>query len=234
MKKWAIITGCAKGIGKKTALSLARDGYNIIGTYNTSEVLIKDLEKKLNNIGIEYKFYKVDLSIETEINCFVNAVLKLTTQIDILVNNAALSLDCEFIDITKEQFLKILDVNLVAPFLLAKKLYSSLANGVIINIASTDGINTYTEYNIDYSASKAGLINLTKSLAMVLKDVRVYAICPNWVNTESIQEMNQDYLKEELKRVGQSNLIEPESIADEVINLVESNKKSGSIIVMEA
>ena len=106
-------------------------------------------------------------------------------------------------------------------------------NGIIINIASTDGINTYSKLNMDYSASKAGLINLTKSLTLELDNIKVYALCPNWVNTESIREMNQDYLKEELKRIGQKKLIEPKSVAKKIISIIESNLKSGSIIVME-
>ena len=145
----------------------------------------------------------------------------------------ALSIDNNFLDITSNNFRNILQVNLISPFLLIQKLYDIMEEGVIINISSTDGINTYSKLNIDYSASKAGLINLTKSLALELENIRIYAICPNWVNTESIKEMNQDYLKDELNRIGQKKLIEPKCIAEKVIKLIESDLKSGSIIVME-
>ena len=152
-------------------------------------------------------------------------------RLDVLVNNAALSLDNDFDSKTKEQFIKVLEVNLVGPFLLIQGLKDLLKT--IINISSTDGINTYTKYNIDYSASKAGLINLTKSLALILEDKNIYAIGPNWVNTESIRHMNQDYLNDEMRRIGQKKLIDPSMIANKVIELLYGEYESGSIIIME-
>ena len=129
--------------------------------------------------------------------------------------------------------MKVLEVNLVGPFLLIQKLNNLLNDSKIINIASTDGINTYSKLSMEYSASKAGLINLTKSLALELENSKVYALCPNWVDTESIRDMNSDYLQEEMKRVGQKKLIEPKEVSRKVIEIIEDNIKSGSIIVME-
>ena len=217
MTKVALITGCAKGIGREISLELARDGYNIIGTYNTSLKEIENLKLKIDSIGVKFEFYKLDLRNEIEIKNFCNIIKDKYEKIDVLVNNAGLSFE----------------VNLVAPFLLIQNLKQLLIDGIIINISSTDGINTYTKLNMDYSASKAGLINLTKSLALELENTRVYALCPNWVNTESIREMNQEYLKEELKRINQKNLIEPKEVAYKVINIIENEIPSGSVIVME-
>ena len=233
MKKTAIVTGCAYGIGREIVLELARDGYNIIGTYNASLSKINELKKRVESIGVSFDFYKLDLTSEEEIIEFCSDIKSNYNRIDILINNAAKSLDNEFMLKTKKEFMEVLEVNLVAPFLLIQQLNTLMNNGIIINISSTDGINTYTSLNVDYSSSKAGLINLTKSLALRLENIRIYAICPNWVNTESIREMNQEYLKEEMKRVGQSKLIEPSEVAYKVIELIESNEKSGSIIVME-
>ena len=233
MRSVALITGCAKGIGREIALTLARDGYDIIGTYLTSEDDILSLKKKIEFIGVKFDYYKLDLSNESEINSFCNSIKNKYKNIDILINNAALSMDCEFEDKTKEEFMKVLEVNLVGPFLLIKNLYTISDGGIIINISSTDGINTYQTLNMDYSASKAALINLTKSLALKLENIKIYALCPNWVNTESIREMDQEYLKNELKRIGQYKLIEPNQVADKVIEIINSNIKSGSIIVME-
>lgn len=233
MKKTAIITGCSRGIGREIALELARDGYNIIGTYNKHLEEIQSLKNKIESIGVNFDYYKLDLSIDLELNNFLCAIKNKYEKIDVLINNASISIDNEFALKTKDEFMKVLEVNLVGPFLLVQSLSNLMDNGVIINISSTDGINTYTKLNIDYSSSKAGLINLTKSLALILDNIRVYAICPNWVNTESIKEMNQDYLKEEMDRVGQKRLIERNEIASKVINLIDSNLKSGSVIVME-
>ncbi len=232
MKKTALVTGCAKGIGKEIALELARYNYNIIGTYNTSLEEIIKLKEKIESLGVKFDYYKLDLTNDLDIEDFIKNMNNYN-HIDILINNAALSLDNEFNLKTKEEFLKVLEVNLVGPFILIQKLYTKMNNGIIINISSTDGINTYSKYNMDYSASKAGLINLTKSLALELDNIRIYSICPNWVNTESTREMSQEYLKEEMKRIGQSKLINKSEVAKGVIDLIDSNIKSGSVIVME-
>ena len=233
MKKIAIVTGSCKGLGREIALELARDGYDIIGTYNTSIEAVKVLENKMHTIGVKFYPYKLNLLDEDEINNFCSYIKKSFNHIDVLINNAGLSLDNDFDFKTSKEFMDVLKVNLISPFLLIQKLYKNMNNGVIINISSTDGIDTYTKYNIDYSASKAGLINLTKSLSLILDNVRVYAICPNWVNTEAIREMNQDYLKEEMDRVGQKRLIDPKVISNKIIDIINSNLDSGSLIVME-
>ena len=233
MKKTAIITGCAKGVGREIALELARDGYDIIGTFNTSINEINSLKSKAEAIGVNFYSYKVDLLNEDEINGFCDDIKRKFNNIDVLVNNAALSLDNNFKDKTTDEFRSILQVNLISPFLLIQNLCDIMDSGVIINISSTDGINTYTRLNMDYSASKAGLINLTKSLSLELENIRLYSICPNWVDTESIREMNSDYLKEEMNRIGQKQLIEPKEVGQKVMELIEGNLESGSIVVME-
>ena len=233
MKKIAIVTGCAKGIGKEIALELARDGYNIIGTCNNSLLEMFELKNKIEAIGVKFYSYKVNFINDEEVIRFINNIKKEFSSIDVLVNNAALALDNNFKDKSVEEFQAVLQVNLITPFLLIQKLCDIMKDGVIINVSSTNGINTYTKLDMDYSASKAGLINLTKSLSLELENIRIYAICPNWVNTESIREMNPDYLKEEMERIGQKNLIDPKDVAKKVMNLIESDIESGSIIVME-
>ena len=222
MKKIALITGVSKGLGRVLAKTLSKD-YEIVGTYNTN------LEGVPDNIDS----YKLDLNSTESTNKFISDIKSKYDHIDLLINNAALSLDNEFMYKTKDEFMKVLEVNLVGPFLLIQGLSSIMNNGVIINIGSTDGIDTYSSINMDYSASKAGLINLTKSLSLVLDDIRIYCICPNWMNTETIQSMNQDYLKSEMNRIGQKELIDPKVIANKVVELINSNEKSGSIIVVE-
>ena len=232
MKKTAIVTGCAKGIGREIAIDLARYGYNIIGTFNTSLEDIDSLDKKIDMLGVKFYKYNLDLLNDDSINNFIKDIKSNFNHIDLLVNNAALSKDDEFDLKTSNEFIDILKVNLVGPFSLIQGLYKLMDKGIIINISSTDGIDTYQRLNIDYSASKAGLINLTKSLALILDNIKVYAICPNWVDTESIREMNKDYLKEEMKRIHQRKLIDSKTISKKVIDLINSKKDSGSIIIM--
>ena len=233
MKKTVFITGAGKGIGRQLAIDFAKKGYNIIVSYLSSFGQIKTLEEEIKKIGVNFDSYMLDLSNEESIINVCDFIKDKYKNIDILINNAALSLDSEFKEKTKEEFMKVLEVNLVGPFLLIQKLNELLKTSKIINISSTDGINTYSRLNMDYSASKAGLINLTKSLALEFTDAKVYALCPNWVNTESIREMNPEYLTDELRRIGQIKLIEPKEVSSKVIEILENDLKSGSIIVME-
>lgn len=231
MEKYALITGCSKGIGKTIVKELVINGYNIIGTYNTSLKEIKILQNEITELGAKLDYYKLDLLNDESINLFLENINKKYKKIDVLVNNAALSIDDEIDNKTSKDFIDVLKVNLVGPFSLIKGLKNKL--DIVINIASTDGITTYSKFNIDYSASKAGLINLTKSLSIALKDIKIVAICPNWVETEAIKEMNYNYLKEEMIRIGQKKLINPVEVSKKVVEVINSDIKSGEIIVME-
>ena len=231
MKKNALITGCSKGIGKAIAIALANRGYNIIGTYNTNLEKIKKLKQEIEQRGVKFSYYKLDLLNDESIANFFCEINKKYSKIDLLVNNAALSLDDELDNKTSKEFLDILKVNLVGPFSLIKEFKNKL--NIVINISSTDGINTYSKLNIDYSASKAGLINLTKSMALALPNIKIVAIAPNWVETEAIGQMDKEYLKQEMERINQKKLIQPKEVANKVIEILEKNIKSGEIIVME-
>ena len=103
----------------------------------------------------------------------------------------------------------------------------------IINISSKDGIDTYNPISLDYSSSKSGIINLTKNLSLYYKDKYLYVVCPGWINTSSVNEMNPLYLKEELKRCKQNKLISPEYVANKIYSLIDSNLESGSVVIID-
>ena len=104
-------------------------------------------------------------------------------------------------------------------------------DSIIINMASTDGIDTYSIYNTDYAVSKAGIIQLTKSMSLCLQDIKTIALAPNWVDTESTREMNQEYLKKELQRIKQKELIPISKVVNMIIHIIgDKNIPSGSII----
>lgn len=224
-----LITGATRGIGKEIAILFAKHKHDIIFTYNKNFELALQLEKELKEYNVDVSLYHLDITNTNEINELVSNI----GNIDILVNNAALSMDNNIEEKTKKEFEQVLGVNLVGPFMLIKKIAPLMKKGVIINICSTDGIDTYSNISVDYCASKAGLINLTQNLATYYKDIRLYALCPNWVNTESVLEMNKGYLRREMKRIGQKKLIDKKDVAKMVYDLVKSKKKSGSIVRMD-
>ena len=230
-KKLAIVTGSAKGIGKELIIGLAKEKYDVVITYNTSEKEALELENYIvDNYNVNAIAIKCDITKEEDIINLKNTILKKYNHIDILINNAAYACDNYIDEKTKEEFMKVLEVNVVGTFLVTKYLYKYMDNGVIVNVSSTDSIDTYSEISMDYSASKAAINNLTKTLSLSLNNIKVIGVMPNWTNTESIKEMNPEYLISELKRIGQEKLEEPKEVAKNIIDLINDKEiKSGEI-----
>lgn len=221
MKKVALVTGSSSGIGKEIARTLAKD-YDVILHYNSNEKSTKLLKEELDNkYNSDYLMVKCDLSKEEEIDNMLKIIYNKYENIDILINNAGIAIDTLFEDKTKDNFMKILDINLIAPFLLCKKIGPKMVNnkyGVIINISSTNGIDTPYIEGLDYDASKAGLISLSKNLANYLAPyVRVNVVCPGWVNTEMNKNLDSDFIKAEEDKILLGRFANPKEIA----NLVE-------------
>ena len=229
-EKLAVITGAAKGIGKELVILLASKGYNIVFTYNSSKKEAEELKKYIsNNFNVKIDILKCDISNELDIKNLKDFVIDNYDGIDILINNAALSIDNSIEEKSKEEFMKVLEVNVVGTFLVTKYLIEKV-NKAVVNISSTDSVDTYSLLNIDYSSSKAGVNILTKTFAMKYDNVKVIGVMPNWTNTESIKEMNPEYLKSELERIGQERLEEPEEVASNIINLIfDDSINSGEI-----
>jgi len=228
--KVIVISGASKGIGKSTAYYFAEKGASLIITYNQSEDLSNqvrdDIKKKYN---VEIDNLKCDLKNEDDIKNLYKFIKEKYGKINILINNAALSLDNDFELKSKDEFMEVLEVNVVGTFLMIKYLSKLMDNGYIFNISSTDAIDTFNSLNIDYSASKASINNMTKSLAMFLNS-KVISLCPNWVDTESIREMSKEYLEMEMNRVNQDKLINPVTIPKMIDKLIKENIETGSIV----
>lgn len=230
-KKVALVTGSAKGIGKELIIEFAKKRYDCIITYNKSKKEAENLKKYIiENYNINALIIKCDITKEQDIINMKNIILNKYNKIDILVNNAAYACDNYIDEKTKKEFMKVLETNVVGTFLVTKHLYKYMKNGIIVNISSTDAVDTYSEINIDYSASKAAINSITKTFSLIFDNIKVIGIMPNWTNTESIKEMNQDYLKSELERINQKKLEEPEVVAKKIVRIINNKKiKTGSI-----
>ncbi|MBQ1812807.1 MAG: SDR family oxidoreductase [Bacilli bacterium] len=218
--KTVLITGGSQGLGESIAREFLKNNFNVLVAYNTGYERALKLEKELN-----VEIVKLDITNEEDVkNVFSNY------KIDVLINNASVSMDCEIEYKTKEEFMRVLEVNLVGTFMMCKY---GIINGVkdIINISSTDSIDTYSTLNIDYSASKAGLNIVTKTLALNYSNIRIVGVLPNWINTESVLGMNKDYLISELNRIGQSELLKKEDVAQRIYEIYsDKNIKNGELI----
>lgn len=228
MNKSVLITGGTRGIGEAISREFAKKGYDIIINYvNSSEKaqnLKQELEKEYN---IKVLPIQADISNEIEIKNMVDTAIKEFGKIDVLVNNAGIVIDREFEDRTVEDWKKTLDINLIAPFVLIKLVGKEMMkqkSGSIINISSTNGLNTYYPTSVDYDASKSGLISLTYDSAVQFAPyVRVNCVAPGWVNTEMNKELPEDFVKEETERILVKRFAEPEEIAKVVVFLASED-----------
>ncbi len=215
--KTVLIFGASTDIGVDIAEYFSKNGYNVIATYNKNPIKAEGFE-----------FFKCNVRSELDITNAIKSVLDRYKRIDLIINMASISMDNELNDKTKEEFMRVLEVNLVGAFL-ATKVYSRyIEDGMIVNIASTDGIDTFSPYNMDYSASKAGLINLSKSTALATTN-KVMCICPNWIDSETTREMDPDYLTSELRRVNQTRLLTIPEVSENIFRLVNEHFETGDV-----
>lgn len=233
--KIVLVTGSAKGLGKGLIEEFAKNKANVVISYNNSEIEAKNLENYINRkYNVSVLSIKCDVTNENEIKNMISNIVKKYGRIDILVNNAAYAQDNYIYDKTKDEFMKVLETNLVGPFLICKYAYKYMDDGVIINISSKDAVDTYNDISMDYCASKAGLNSLTKTLSLAFKNTKVISVMPGWIDTESIREMNPDFLNSELKRIGQKKLSTVIDISKQIVNIIKDDSiKTGSILELE-
>lgn len=225
--KVALITGSSRGLGKEIATLFAANNYDVVINYNNSIEEAKELEQKLKS---EYKInaisIKCDISNEENVKKMIDEVKNVFSKIDVVVNNAGIANDSIFLDKTKNDFMKVIETNLVGSFLVSKYASKIMKNGSIINISSTNAIDTNYPYSADYDASKAGLISLSNNLADALApNIRVNTVAPGWINTDMNKELDKDYIKEEEIKILLGRFAEVKEIA-EVVYFLSTEKAS--------
>ena len=179
-KKVVLVTGASRGIGKAISLEFAKEKYSVVINYRNDEKQAKEVVDSIVNSGGEAFPVKADVSLSVEVNNMVNETLNKYGGIDVLVNNAGIIEDSLIINMDEEKWDKVINTNLKGVFLCCKYVSKSMIKnkkGSIINISSISGVRgNFGQSN--YSASKAGIIGLTKSLA---KELGRYNICVNAV-----------------------------------------------------
>ena len=234
--KTVIITGGTKGLGKAIAKVFALHNYNLILTYLHDDASALQTKKELEQFNSEVMIVKSDVSDEQEVIKLLDSVKSRFESIDVLINNAGIAIDTTLDDKTVDNFKRILDTNLIGPFLTSKYIGQFMFNqgyGKIINISSTNAIDTYYKEGLDYDASKAGLNSLTLNFANIYAPViNVNAIACGWINTEMNKDMDQEFKDKEESKILLNRFAEPEEIANVVYFLTtkEACYINGSII----
>lgn len=230
--KTVLITGASRGIGESIALEFAKNNYNVVISYNSSKCEGEKVKEYIEkNYKVKCLMVKCDISSEIEVSHMVDLSLKEFGNIDVLINNASVSMDNDIMSKSKDEFLRVVEVNLVGTFLVTREVIKKCNVNTIVNISSTDSTSTYSKLNIDYSCSKAGVNILSKTFSLCYPDIKICTIMPNWVNSETVLSMNSDYLEEEMKRIGQKKLIDKEYVARKTYEVViDKFIKNGDII----
>ena len=226
MRKVVLITGAAKGIGKAIALELAKNNYDIVINYFSSEKEAESLKQEIiDTYKVNCLAIQADVSKEDEVAKMILEVEEKLGSVDVLINNAAIDLSNMFNLKTADEFRKVLDVNVVGAYNCSKAVANKMIDkkyGRIINISSTNGINTYYPMCFDYDASKAALNSLTHNLAIQYDPyINVNAIAPGFIGTESeLEGYDQEFLKTEEEKILKKRYGKPEEVAHLVKYLI--------------
>lgn len=234
MSKTILVTGGSRGIGKDIAISLARDGYNVVLNYNKSESEAKKIKEDLQKENINIEIFKADVSKSKEVEKLIEFVIKKFGKVDILINNAGISKFGLLQDMTEEDFDNVLNVNLKSMFLLSKNILPFMIKkkeGLIINIASIWGEIGASCESI-YSASKAGVIGFTKALAKEVgpSNIRVNAISPGFINTDMNKNISKEAVEDIKQEIPLGRIGEAIDITRCVKWLIEDNYTTGQIV----
>ena len=228
-KKVILITGASRGIGRNMAIEFSKENI-VIANYNHSGEKARELQEISKYIDI----YKADVSNYEEVQNMVKYALDKYGKIDVLINNAGIALEKMFQDTTIEDYNNVMNINFFSVFATIKEVLPSMIqnkSGLIINISSIDGINGMSCSSI-YSASKAAIDGLTKSLAKELgpSGIRVNSIAPGWIDTD----MNNIFSKEEAKNFAEQTPLgrigKPEDITKCAKWLIEDSFTTGQVI----
>ena len=235
-KKTVFVTGASRGIGKEVALKYAENGYNVIINYASDKTDVESLKKEFEEKNVETIIEKADVTNSNQIEELVKKAIEKFGKIDVLVNNAGITKDNLLMRMSEEEFDKVIEVNLKGTYIVTKavtKYMMKKRNGSIINLSSVVGV-AGNAGQTNYSASKAGIIGFTKSVAKELasRNIRANAVAPGFIETDMTAVL-PDAVKENihnqipLKRMG---------TAKEVANLIyflgseESSYITGQVI----
>ena len=222
-EKVAIVTGAGRGIGKSVALTLAAQGAKVVVNYSRSADAAQEVVNAITGIGGEAIAVQADVSDAAQVDALVAQTKERFGRVDILVNNAGITRDKLILRMSEEDWDSVLDTNLKGAFLCCKAvapIFVKQRAGIIVNVGSVNG-RVGAPGQSNYSASKAGLIGLTKSLAKELggRSVRINAVAPGFIETEMTDGLKDDFKETVIKQIPLARLGSAEDVAGVVVFL---------------
>ena len=238
MGKVVLVTGSSKGIGRATAIEFAKNGYDVVINYRRSEIEATMLKKEIeSNYNVNVLSIKADVSNEDEVKQMISDIMVTLGRLDVVVNNAGIVYDRDFKDITVDEFMTVLKVNVMGAFLVSREASKYLKKGSsIVNVSSTNGTKTISPDCLDYNISKVGLQSLTRDLAYQFKpNIRVNAVAIGWADTEMNEGLDKDYIDSETKKIYLERFADPSEIAKTIYFLASDNASyvNGEIITID-
>lgn len=229
MSDVALITGATRGIGRQIALTLGKNGYDVVVNYRSENQDLKDTMELFEKENIKFYTVQGDVSSFEESERFVKEAIEKAGKIDVLVNNAGITKDTLIARMKKEDFESVIDVNLVGTFNVTKNVISHMIKnrkGRIINISSVVGVSGNAGQT-NYSASKAGIIGFTKSLAKEVgsRNILVNAVAPGFIETNMTDALKEDIKQEIEKAIPLKRIGKPEDVAN-VVKFLASEEAS--------
>lgn len=238
-KKLALVTGGSRGIGKAISLALAKEDYDLILNYRSSDEEAEATKSECEKFGSTVTLWKADITDEEEVVSFFKKIRKDFGSLDVLVNNAGITKDGLAMRMSSDDFKEVLDTNLVSSFYTSKAAISLMArkrSGSIINISSIVGLRG-NPGQLNYSASKAGLIGLTKTLAkeMASRNLRVNAVAPGFIETDMTEALPEEVKEELISQIPLKSLGSAEDVAEMVVFLASDKTKyiTGQVISVD-
>lgn len=225
--KVALVTGASRGIGKAIAVSLAKQGAFVIVNYNGSKEKAEEVAAQIRSDGGEAECFQCDVADFDKCGEMVNEIIEKHGHVDILVNNAGITRDGLLMKMSEQDFDSVISTNLKGAFHTIRHLSKYLLkqrSGKIINISSVSGVMGNAG-QANYSASKAGIIGLTKSVAKELgsRGITVNAIAPGFIETDMTDAMPEKAKEAVMSQITLKRVGKPQDIANAVVFLASEN-----------
>ena len=235
----ALITGASRGIGKATAIELARQGASVVVNFLSSKDDAAETVKTIESIGGKAIFVQADVSKEDQVDHMIETTFNTWGKLDILVNNAGINRDRLILRMTSADWDDVMSINLKGAFLCAKKIVPHMIKaryGRIINTSSIIGL-VGNPGQTNYSASKSGLIGFTKSLAREIasRNITVNAIAPGYISTDMVETVSDKTRKMILDKIPLNRFGNVQEVAATIAFLCsqEASYITGQVIVID-